>query len=146
MIKYSLVCGNSHEFEAWFSSSSDYDDQAKKKLVSCPYCGVTKVEKALMAPNIATGRGQEAMAKKKQQAVAMLSAAADDFRQKIADNCDYVGSNFPEEARAIHYGEKPDRAIYGEATPKEASDLSEEGVGIAPLPDIAVPKAKDKLN
>jgi hypothetical protein len=47
---------------------------------------------------------------------------------------DYVGPNFAEEARKIHYGETPDRHIYGEATHKEAQDLVEEGVDVAPLP------------
>ena len=43
---------------------------------------------------------------------------------------------FPEEARKIHFDEAPARAIHGEATPKEAQELDEEGVPIFPLPRL----------
>ena len=49
-------------------------------------------------------------------------------------HAEYVGPNFAEEARKIHYGETPDRHIYGEATHKEAQELVDEGVDVAPLP------------
>jgi len=56
-------------------------------------------------------------------------------REHVKQNFDYVGGNFAEEARRIHYGEADDRNIYGEATPEEARDLIEEGIDVAPLPD-----------
>ena len=56
------------------------------------------------------------------------------LRKYVQQNADYVGPNFAEEARKIHYGETPDRHIYGEATPREAQELVEEGVDVAPLP------------
>ena len=56
------------------------------------------------------------------------------LRKYVQENADYVGPNFAEEARKIHYGETPDRHIYGEATHKEAQDLVEEGLDVAPLP------------
>ena len=62
MIRYSLVCDRKHDFEIWFKNSADYDQQAKRALVSCPACGSTKVEKALMAPALGAG------AKKRQSA------------------------------------------------------------------------------
>ena len=73
-------------------------------------------------------------------------AAADKIRKEIEKNCDYVGDKFADEARSIHYGEKPERAIYGEASPAEAAELKDEGVGIAPLPEILTPKPKSKQN
>jgi len=76
----------------------------------------------------------------------MLNKQAAKIRKEIEVNCDYVGDKFADEARSIHYGEKPERAIYGEASPKEAADLHDEGVGIAPLPDILAPKPKSKQN
>jgi len=54
MIRYDLICQDDHSFEGWFSSSSDYDAQRKKRLVECPICGSAKIEKAIMAPNVAT--------------------------------------------------------------------------------------------
>lgn len=144
MIKYTLICETDHEFEIWFSKSSDFDKQAPKGLIACPYCGSVKVEKAIMAPNVSTSRKKEAAAVKRAKAMTMMNQAAAKIRKEIEDNCDYVGEKFADEARAIHYGEKPERAIYGEATAGEAKDLAEEGVGIAPLPDILSPKNKGK--
>ncbi len=146
MIKYTLICDADHEFEVWFSKSSDFDDQAPKGLIACPYCGSTQVEKGIMAPNVSTSRKKEAAAIQRQKAMTMMNKAAEKIRKEIAENCDYVGKTFASEARAIHYGEKPERAIYGEATPKEAADLHDEGVGIAPLPNILSPKGKSKAN
>ena len=146
MIKYTLICGSDHEFEIWFSKSSDFDAQAPKGLIACPYCGNTQVEKAIMAPNVSTSRKKDAAAAKRQKAMTMMNKAAAKIRKEIEDNCDYVGEKFADEARAIHYGEKPERAIYGKATPIEAADLANEGVGIAPLPDILSPKSKRKQN
>ena len=59
MIKYSLICSEKHEFEVWFSNSSDYDVQKSKLLISCPYCSSTKIEKGIMAPNIASSLKRE---------------------------------------------------------------------------------------
>jgi hypothetical protein len=52
MIRYALVCAKGHAFESWFPSSAAYDKQAKRGLVTCPACGISKVEKAIMAPKL----------------------------------------------------------------------------------------------
>ena len=52
MIKYSLMCKAGHEFEGWFSSSEDYENQKERKLVTCPGCGSCEVSKTIMAPNV----------------------------------------------------------------------------------------------
>ena len=54
MIKYSLICGGDHEFEAWFQSSAAFDQLADRKLLSCSICGSTEVSKAIMAPRVAS--------------------------------------------------------------------------------------------
>lgn len=136
MIKYDLNCKNGHGFEGWFSSSSDYDAQRVKRLVQCPECGTAKVEKAIMSPAVATGRKKDAM----------LADIAGKIRKEISENCENVGDKFADEARAIHYGEKPERGIYGRASQKEAAGLVQEGVSIAPLPDALTPVPKKKLN
>jgi hypothetical protein len=146
VIKYNLICQEAQEFEGWFSSSSDYDAQRKKRLVQCPYCGTAKVEKAIMAPNISTSRKKDAMASKRKKALAVMNKAAETIRKEIEEKCDYVGDKFADEARAIHYGEKDTRPIYGEATAKQAVELQDEGVSIAPLPDVLTPKPVKKLN
>ena len=146
MIKYNLICRHDHDFEAWFSSSSDYDAQRKKRLVQCSHCGSAKIEKAIMAPNVSTSRKNEAMVSTRKETMAMMNKAAQTIRKEIEEKCDYVGERFADEARAIHYGEKEERPIYGQASPKEAAELQEEGVGIAPLPDVLTPKPAKKLN
>ena len=52
MIRYALKCDQAHAFEAWFGSSTDYDDQAARGLVEGPFCGSHAVEKAIMAPAV----------------------------------------------------------------------------------------------
>lgn len=103
-----------------------------------------------MAPNISTSRRKDAIVLKQKEAqktaMAMMNEAAQNIRKEIEDKCDYVGDKFADEARAIHYGEKEERAIYGKATIEEATDLHDEGVSIAPLPDVLTPKAAKKLN
>jgi len=99
-----------------------------------------------MAPNVSTSRKKESRAAKQTEAMAIMNAAASKIRKEVEDKCDYVGEKFPEEARAIHYGEKEERAIYGEATAKEAAELQDEGVGIASLPEVLSPKSSKKMN
>jgi hypothetical protein len=56
------------------------------------------------------------------------------LRKHVAENSDYVGRRFPEEARQMHNGEIEHRSIWGEASPDEAKALAEEGVEVHPLP------------
>ena len=56
------------------------------------------------------------------------------IRRKVEENCDYVGNDFAEEARKIHYGEAGERNIYGEATVDEARGLKEEGIACERIP------------
>ncbi len=130
MIVYSLRCENSHEFEGWFQSSAAFDEQAATDKLVCPMCDSHKVEKAPMAPAVAgtkkTTLAAEEMKKMRQFMTGM--------RKYIKENAEYVGPKFPEEARKIHYGEVEEKHIYGEATLKEAKELIDEGVDVAPLP------------
>ena len=134
MIRFSLSCDHDHEFEAWFRSNDDFDRQKKRGLVDCPTCGSTKVQKALMAPAVSTGRKREkiALAMNDMQKKAMAEMKA--LSEKIRENADYVGDKFAEEARKIHFGETDARGIYGEATLDEAKSLAEDGVGFMPIP------------
>ena len=143
MIKYALICEQRHEFESWFANSTAYDKQAKRGLVSCPACGSTKVEKAIMAPRLSgTRKGRQRAAEAPTAtSVAMLSpqeqelrAKLKELREHITKNADYVGQKFPEEARKMHYGDIEHRSIYGEASLETAKELSEEGIELHPLP------------
>lgn len=134
MIKYSLICESEHEFEGWFRDSDDFTVQSDKGLLECPLCGAPDVRKAVMAPAVAKRRSTNGSARKT-AFLQEMAAAAGRARKYVEDNFDYVGDNFPDEARKIHYGETETRGIYGEATGREVKDLVEEGVSVAPLPD-----------
>lgn len=137
MIKFNLICDKQHDYEAWFSSSSDFDDQKISGFVTCPMCGSSEVEKALMIPAVTTSRAQE----KKQQ---IIKNAAQQEAMKtiqkmvteVKENSENVGDKFPEEARKMHYGESDNRGIYGKASQDEVRDLVDEGIAITPLPDL----------
>jgi hypothetical protein len=154
MIHYHLRCEQGHAFESWFQSSSAYEAQEKRKLVSCPICGSSKVERAIMAPQVVSKKGREGAAP---APVAPAPAAATEvtasastpllmaqerelraklkeLRDHIVKNADNVGERFPTEARKMHYGDIEHRPIYGEASPDEARSLIDEGVEVTPLP------------
>jgi hypothetical protein len=141
MILYQLRCAKNHQFEAWFKGSAGFEAQNRKGAVECPFCGSTKIAKAPMAPNV-IGRGvvgsRGDVESKDDAAHTIAGKVAEAFgkiRRHVEENCDYVGDAFPEEARRIHYGEKkPERGIYGEASPDDARRLDDEGIEVFPLP------------
>ena len=150
MIRYALVCDGGHDFEAWFSSSSDFDRQAERGLVECPHCGSIEVRKQIMAPAVRTARKAEAA---RQPTASVDGDGAPDFaalarkvQAHIRSNFDYVGADFAKEATAIHDGEKPERLIYGETTPAEREALKDAGVPCAPLPEPFAPTPAKKAN
>src|SRR4051812_40148932 len=153
MIRYNLRCEHGHAFESWFQSSGAYDSQVKRKLVSCPACGSDKVEKAIMAPQIARKDKSRAAAppvevETPSTGVATttpstplmmaqereLRAKLKELRDHVVKNADNVGEGFPNEARKMHYGDIEHRPIYGEASPDEARSLIDEGIEVTPLP------------
>jgi len=161
VIQYSLVCENSHKFEAWFKNSLAFDEQCDLGIVACPLCNVSKVSKALMAPSVGTksNRGDDlsvvgsaeqvadttGQVGDKKQSLSVSSGHPDQqklqkiirkLREKITAESDYVGKDFAVEARKIHEEESKARSIYGEATPDETAALIEDGVEIIALPTL----------
>jgi hypothetical protein len=142
VIRYALTCENRHEFETWFKNSSAFDSQVAHGLLVCPACGSAKVEKALMAPTVARrAPPRRAPAAEDKSPVAILSEHERELRRKLKElrdqlvkNADYVGPQFAEEARKMHYGEIEHRSIYGEASPEEAASLLDDGIEFQPLP------------
>ena len=131
MIAYTLRCHRGHEFEGWFRNSTSFDEQSCSGHLSCPSCNSSRVEKAVMAPAVS---GTKRTVRNKAAEVRQMRQFATGLRKYVQEHADYVGTNFAEEARKIHHGETPDRHIYGEATHKEAQELVEEGIDVAPLP------------
>lgn len=145
MIRYALACAAGHEFEGWFGSSSEFDDQSARGLVACPMCGVAQVRKQIMAPAVGGTKrtAREAPGSRREM---MLQAMAK-VRAHVEERFDYVGDAFANEARAIHEGRSEERGIYGEASPKEVKALIDDGVPVAPLPPAPpAPPKPSELN
>ena len=143
MIKYALACEHEHGFEGWFSSSADFDDQQDRGLLECPLCASKAVRKAIMAPAVQgtkTRGGPEPTPEMRQ----MMMQAMGEVRRHVEENFDYVGDQFADEARAIHEGRSESRGIYGEASPAQVQELTQDGVQVAPLPPK--PREKHELN
>ena len=141
MIAYRLTCKDGHEFEGWFTNGAAYEAQAAGGHLACPVCGDGTISKAVMAPAVKTSvtkaKGRSDPVPVPPQNVAeqqKLRQFVAGFRKFVQENADYVGPQFPEEARKIHYGETEARHIYGESTLGEARELIEEGIEIAPMP------------
>ncbi|GGW36533.1 hypothetical protein GCM10011452_26290 [Gemmobacter lanyuensis] len=136
MIRYALHCAAGHDFESWFASGSAFDDLKARGLVACAVCGGTEVEKALMAPSVAVKEEARPLAQPRSEVEEAMAA----MRREIEAKSEYVGMNFATEARRIHAGDAPERAIYGEAKLDEARKLLEDGVPVAPLPFLPARK------
>lgn len=142
MIRYSLRCRRSHDFESWFQSASGFDRLRGANQIACPLCGDTGVEKTLMAPAVRPARKEkESSTPRLTQPQTEIEAALAEMRRQVEANSDYVGLNFASEARRMHEGSVEARAIYGEAKAEEARALIEDGIPVAPLPFMPARKA-----
>jgi hypothetical protein len=144
MIRYTLTCSGGHSFDSWFQNAAAFGALRGSGQLACPVCGDTEVDKALMAPAVVPGRAAEAAPVPAAagsgprpslgEPQSELEAAIAALRRQIEESSDYVGLNFAAEARRIHDGDAPARAIHGEARPDEARKLIEDGIPVAPLP------------
>lgn len=140
MIRYALKCANGHAFDSWFASAEAFETLRTRGLATCGTCGSPKVEKTLMAPGVRTTKGKEVAGVVKDVPISLatpsnkVEAAIAELRAKVEASSDYVGPKFAAEARKMHDGDTPTRAIFGEANAAEAKALIEDGVPILPLP------------
>jgi hypothetical protein len=149
MIRYSLKCEAGHRFESWFQNAAAFGALQAAVQLACPVCGAVRVEKDLMAPTVRPARNATEVSAPQSATPPTpnlrdpgteLEAALAALRKQITENSEYVGMNFATEARRIHDGEAPERAIYGEARPEDARRMLEEGLPVAPLPFLPTRK------
>lgn len=166
MIVFDLKCANDHVFEVWFASSEAYEQQRERGLVACAFCGSTQVGKAVMAPRLNAKGNQRDTAPSVEHPIPPAEAAPVSIsnvpppseiarlqavvqalaraQAKALEQSTWVGSDFADRARAMHYGEEDHALIHGQADPEEAAALIEEGVAVAPLPfPVVPPEAKN---
>lgn len=123
MIVFDLQCeAGCSTFEAWFRSTSDYDEQRSAGMVQCPMCRSANITKAPMAPRVPKKSGPDPLAR--------LAA----IQAEMLQNSKWVGDQFTDKARAMHVGEIEPEQVHGSATLEQAKSLVEEGVPVAPLP------------
>jgi hypothetical protein len=134
MISFDLECESGHRFEGSFRDYEAYAGQLERKLVRCPVCDSPGVKRLFTGCSVqARPSGSVRPADPTRNIFAMLRG----LERFVKENCDHVGRDFAETARAIHYGQEPERAIYGESTAQEIKELTEEGIGVMPIPDVS---------
>ena len=136
MICYRLHCTLGHEFEGWFPNAESFDTQKARGLVLCPQCGVSAVEKSLMAPALARSAEPAPIAPADQIRMALRA-----IRKEVESRCDNVGDRFAEEALKRHDARddaerRSERGIYGTMSDSERERLEDEGVDFTPVPWI----------
>jgi hypothetical protein len=128
MIIYDLRCNNGHEFEGWFKDYQDFEDQKEQKLLCCPMCDDTKVDKILSTLSVVSSKEER---RKELEARKKLADAVYDFVDK---NFEDVGPDFAKTAIDMHYGFDEKRNIRGTTTPNEEKALEDEGVEFIKIP------------
>ncbi len=154
MLVVDFLCGHGHRFEGWFQSADDLNAQKERGLLSCPMCGAQDVQRLPSASRINLGAEQQApsatetpsqparwaqpeepsrttgLSEDANQVVRELQSAYLHAVRQVIQQTEDVGKRFPEEARKIHQGDEPPRALRGEASPEEAEALREEGIDV----------------
>ena len=142
-----LRCEQGHLFEGWFGSEDDFQSQLARDLIACPVCSSVHIHKGISAPRLNLGAAPAPRAQPAPVSVASAvqpPAAPDDrlralqaawlqVSRHIAQQTEDVGTQFADEARRMHRGEVQERGIRGQATPREALELLDEGIGVLPL-------------
>ena len=136
MIKYNLKCSNNHEFESWFSNSSECENLNKKKLLECIYCSSKIIEKSIMAPMISNSKNKENRLNEINRNLKNEKKELQQLRKYIEKNFEYVGKDFSRKVREVFYDKKSKKAIYGTTTPDERKELAEEGIDLVSIPWI----------
>ncbi len=128
MLVLNLACALDHGFEGWFGSADDFESQRERGLVSCPICANVEIKRMPSAPRLNVRSAIEPVP------AADLRAQMMQAVQQIISKTEDVGPRFAEEARRIHHGEAPERAIRGQASAEETRELVDEGIPVLPLP------------
>jgi|TARA_B110000211_G_scaffold34584_1_gene34832 hypothetical protein len=133
MIKYNLKCNNSHEFESWFSNSSEFDNLKKKNLLECIFCSSKKIGKSIMAPMI-SGLKKDSEIDELNESLQNEKNKLLKLRKFVENNFEYVGENFSKKVREVYYDKKSKKTIYGTTTQEERKELEEEGIDLLSIP------------
>ena len=140
-----LHCRQGHVFEGWFASEEDFQDQLRQSMLQCPMCMDVQISKSVSAPRLNLGARQSGPNRAVSREETLrpvnprrprqkLQAAWLALARTLVARTEDVGEQFAQEARRMHRGDAPERAIRGRTSPEEAVRLLEEGIDILPLP------------
>jgi hypothetical protein len=156
-----LHCAHGHHFEGWFASADDLSSQKARGLLTCPVCGDHDVTRRPSAPHLNTSglkerapdarssstssREEPVPAKApvaqgapavqaETQALQHMQALYLQAVRHVVQNTEDVGERFADEARSMHHGDSPERAIRGQASAEEKQALRDEGIEVMSLP------------
>ena len=137
MIKYNLKCHKDHEFESWFSNSSEFDNLKKKKLLECIFCFSKKIEKSIMAPMISNVKKSNKNSKDLNKKLESEKNKLIQLRRFVENNFENVGKNFSKKVREAYYDKNSKKLIYGTTTSEERKELDEEGINLLSIPWVS---------
>jgi len=137
---FDLQCALQHVFEGWFASEEEFQRQLGASMVVCPLCGNASVSKRLSAPRLNLRHAARQSSTGQDVETSDVTGGAPSLQNTwmalashvVATTVD-VGGDFADEARRIHYGETPERAIRGTTTVAEAIQLLDEGIAVLPV-------------
>lgn len=130
MISIDFECRNKHRFEGVFGDYSLYQGQFNDRLIHCPVCSTDDVKRIYSGCSIQSRQSIETQIEK---ASPTFFETMKQINHYIKENFQDVGKEFPERARAIHYGIEEQRGIYVETTREELNELIDEGVNVFPV-------------
>ena len=137
MIKYNLKCDNDHEFESWFSDSSEFEKLSKKNFLECIFCNSKNIKKSIMSPMISSKKSSEDNIDLMNQKISIEKNKLIKLRKFVEKNFEYVGDKFSEKVRDVYYDKKSKKSIYGIVSPEEREELSEEGIDLLSIPWVS---------
>src|SRR5215475_8834120 len=120
MIIFELICSSQHRFEGWFASHDDFARQQQDRVLVCPICATTHIEKLPAAKIRKSGNHAEPASPKKADETPVAqpdpTALLARLIEHVVLHTEDVGEAFPAEARKIHYAEVAPRGIRGVAS------------------------------
>ena len=137
MIKYNLKCRNEHEFESWFSNSTEFDKLNKKRLLECIFCSSKNIKKSIMAPMISGRKSKDNSASFLDKKIPNKKDELLKIRDYIEKNFEFVGANLSQKVREIYYDRGSKKSIYGTATKEEREELADEGIDLLSVPWVS---------
>jgi len=134
MIKYNLICKNSHEFESWFSDSKEFEKLNQKKMLECIYCSSKQIKKSIMSPMVSGIKKNEEIFDDFSNKLNKEKRELIKIRTFIEKNFEFVGENLSKRVREIYYDKRSKKKLYGTVTPAEKEELAEEGIDLVSIP------------